>query len=272
MMSHRSLKLCLLVPLAFVAGDALAQACGSNISVAELIRSGDASLSRKTCNNAFMGTAWRNHRMPWRQWLGDFGFFKPCDPRTPLSRTFNAMYILYYSWDPANPQFWAPRNAPILQAGGYWSATRNKELWARCGPYTTIVARHYQRFWPIIKERTHLYGSFFFGSKVSGKWVGGGIQDTPIARASTLVHEATHNLKRHNAKRRCEREASCDSHWEYRGSNTYEVAWLLQFRERSRIANTRSRDWAGRLANQILLEGFSHMDPRKMAIIRANPW
>lgn len=276
MMTSKHVKPCLAIAFALASGDAAAQICNSEMSVAELIRTGDADLSRKTCNEDFIRVAWRGHGMPKEEWDEGFGYYRACDPRSPLSRTFNAIYILYYSWDPANPQFWVPKRVPILQAGGYWSATRNKQLWARCGPAKGPIATHYREPWPLgvfVTERTHLYAGFFFGFDIKdGKRVGDRVYNTPISRAATLVHEATHNLKRHNGGSGCRAHKSCDSHWGYYGANTYQVAWLLQFRERSRLANTHSRDWAGELANIKLYYFFVVQDPGLFAAIRAYPW
>lgn len=269
-MSIDSLKLCLLVPFVLVSGDAFAQVCNSHITYADSIRTGDANLSRRTCNKHFIRTVWRSHRMSKKSWDGGFGWHRACDPRTPLSRTFNAMYLLYYSWDPANPQFWAPKRVPILQAGGYWSATRNKTLVAQCGKNPRIIAEHFRSGF---LERTHLYANFFFHTPPwSTRFVGGGVLDNPIARASILIHEATHNLKPHNAGNQCRAEGSCDSHWFYYGANTYQAAWLLQFREKSMIANTHARDWAGNLANLVLKQFFTNMTDGRIWVIRRHHW
>ncbi len=170
----------------------------------ELELSLDAQLGKYTCNQQFIDEAWSGYDFDKGYWDDGFGYEEPCNIRLPLARTLNPMYFMK-----TTTPFWYN-----------WSANKIVDLHSRCfkdenSNNTNILATTYSG--AFVSDRIELYFPFFFNCNA-------------VERASTIVHEARHFDKNHDAKDKdCPRGASCDSSWEYYGSNTYEVMFLRDF-------------------------------------------
>lgn len=237
--------------------------CAASLAQDDADLTGDRSLSGRTCWQTFVSWAWRAYDMETRDWDEGFGYRRVCDPNSPLARTMNAIYLLHYTWDPANPAPNDDRSGSFLAWGGAFAVSNTSTLVGRCG---TGGVRASTRRRPLGgSEFTQLYMPFFYGGGrgPTGAYVGGKtLGNSAVARAGTLIHEARHhNGAGHSDSNACRRAASCDERWADRGANYYHVVWLWWYFFEKRGGTTAWYDYAHDYAASILNTAFNEGTP-----------
>lgn len=168
------------------------------------------------CEQRFIDFWWDVYDFDKGDWDGPRGYDAPCDNTRPLTRTFNALYALHYSAPPGPAKDNQDWSGNILRWGATYVRNHADELDGSCAK-TDAYATCYNCRAPIIDEYIVLHQDFFYALSV-------------VERAATLLHEARHDEKGHDANGRCTSTTkSCDSRWEYEGSNRYHVSWLAWF-------------------------------------------
>jgi hypothetical protein len=189
------------------------------------------------CNASYVDGWWKQFQMNQGENWEDYGLYSRCNLQLPMARTLNGLFLVNYS----SPSYLVGTGR--LSQG--WSHVRDwtGRLSAGCDDGSSY-AYHTQAFWPFVNERTRVYQSFFYNL-------------SPVERAGTLVHEARHHDKLHDADdSSCARGASCDSSWGYDGANRYQVEWLSDWEIGAVYRNTETRQAATNRANSVLKRGF----------------
>ncbi len=213
-------------------------------SIRDLNYDGDSWYSNLwNCEQRFVDFWWDAYGFDKGDWDGARGYDASCDATRPLARTFNALYALHYS-TPAGPakdgKDWGGN---ILRWGATYVRNHADELDGSCEKKAAYATCYNCRA-PIVDEYIVLHQSFFYELSV-------------VERAATLLHEARHDEKDHDADDECPRKASCDSSWEYEGSNRYQVSWLTWFVTEGINTNVVMKKRALDRANRILSSGFA---------------
>jgi len=211
------------------------------------VSTNESLYTSRTCNQAFIDMVWAHFDFDKGDWDQGFGFHDPCNSIRPLSRTFNALWLLAYSAEDyaTSTSDWSGN---ALRWGYPYSASKIDELNGRCGDGTAI-ARTWWGGWIFVDDRTNLYLSFFYNWSIS-------------ARAGTIVHEARHAAgKGHNGGDDCPRGGSCDEKWTTYGANTYQVLYLWWYYVDGTRTTTALRNLAATRAQSIIDNGFVEKPP-----------
>ena len=134
-------------------------------------------------------------------WDNAWGFNNVCDVNMPLNRTFRALELLRVSKNKNHG------NNIVLNFAYDFSKESINHLRADCASNFSPAGAEFHKKSGI----TYIFQNGFGGSIM---WL-----------SATILHEARHKHKGHNGGKGCPRKASCDSSFEYDGSNTYELLY-----------------------------------------------
>lgn len=191
---------------------------------------------------------WKSFGMKKKYWDQGWGFHNACSTNTPLNRTFRALELLRISKNSAKPS-----NAHLNFA---YSRSKSwiDELRVTCAKDSNngAVASHGWGFW---------------------EWAGGDNGDgvvylyqnvfahSIIYLASTVVHEARHKIKGHNAGSNaghCSWGGSCDTSYSYNGANAYELGYGWWYGVASKNSTIFSRQMALDYARDVQNQAFKY--------------
>ena len=177
------------------------------------VADGSSVYATGLCNQARVDHWWGVFNMRKSDWDSGFGYNNPCSLDRPLGRTFAALYLLTYSADDYATNT-GDYSGNALRWAYPYTANNTGRLQALC--YKPGSTPGQWAGWAY-GNRVELYIPYFYNFDV-------------VTRAGTLLHEARHNGgKSHNGGSGCPRAASCDTNWDYQGSNMYEVLYLWWF-------------------------------------------
>lgn len=174
-------------------------------------RSGDRKYKKAICNSSRIGKWWRDFGMERSYWDGGMGYYDVCNTKKPLGRIFSSMYVLQNSGRSS-----LGRNN-FLNTAYDFSHKNTQKLRVNCGDgfKRAEYEWYYKLTWKGLRTRNRM---MFYWPGIYNMNV--------VDRAGTIVHEARHRHKNHNAGKRCSAKGSCDSHWSYYGANTYKAIYL----------------------------------------------
>jgi hypothetical protein len=211
--------------------------------------SGDNFYGSRISSQKFRDWAWKSHGFKKKYWDQGFGFEDPSNTDLALARTFNAIWLLNYSYSPKDESHKGD-DIDIIRWAGRYVYEHVDELQAKCGKEDGPGATAKHSGWNIFDKRVELYLNFFYGPSV-------------VVRAGLLLHEARHmGGKSHNAKfpkGSCfgEGKKGADSDWGYYGAWTYEVLYLWSFSLYAVNTTQAMRDLAKQEANSVLDNAFA---------------
>jgi hypothetical protein len=228
---------------------AAATTCYYSVNNAYLRQSGDSTLSRFTCWQAYVSWAWRAYGFRKQYWDDGFGFHDVCNPSKALGRMMNAIYVLTYadSWRPAAH---GDRSGSVLRWGQAYAFEHVDETHMRCDLGGAMADFSGSRMrWSMVG----VYGGF---NGDIGAYQAGGWDDSAALRSAIVLHEARHADKGHDGGTRCPLGGSCDSSWGYNGANRWELAWLWWYAFAGGIGNPAQSDLALSMAATLRDEFF----------------
>jgi hypothetical protein len=184
---------------------------------------------------------WNSFGIEKKYWTGR-GVHTYCKVNTPINRTLRALELLRIS---TNPEL---KKNNLLNAAYARSKRWINHLRFECIPNKSIVGLHEPKpRWRDEKEPG------------SGKvYLTQNIFAYPIIQiANTIIHEARHKKKFHHGGDGCPRKASCDTSYEYKGANTYELIYSWKYGLSSTHSNYFTRQMALDHARYIHDNGFN---------------
>jgi hypothetical protein len=237
------------LPVLFVmlwgADSAVAYSVGCGLDSSQVDNSSDESIMALWgCDSATLGNVWSNMNAgDWgKRWDGDFGLKDACNTRRVTGRFLNAGWLIGYS-STYSKNSCSDCGGSLLAEG--WSQIHLiKRPWPSCTNDGAGATTHLPMGYSILgTDNLELKPSFVAYGDI-------------IWRAGTLVHEARHWAKKHDAGNKCPRGGSCDSSWGYNGADTYETLWLWWFYARAGFATSFLRKAAGRSAQGVADSAF----------------
>lgn len=207
--------------------------------------SGDNFYIGSVCNQASIKQFWNHFDFDKEDWDDGFGYEAACDVNRPLARTFNSLYLLAYSaLDYAKSTSDFSGNA--LRWGYPYAATHIDELDGRCGSGNKNSGPRATTYWGAgVDDRTVLKWPFFYNEVV-------------VERAGTILHESRHAAgKSHDGGTGCPRTTSCDSSWNYKGANMYQVLYNWWFYVDGTRTTSGMKNYAKLEAQKIIDKGFN---------------
>jgi hypothetical protein len=208
------------------------------------VASGDSLYGPRSCWQAFIDWCWDTHGFDSDSWHHGFGFEDCCNIDLPLSRTFNAFWLLNYSADDYdNDQY----SNNMLHWGRRFVRDQLNDLEAECGD-GSANATTFNRW--IFDTEVEVYLPFFYQRDVVG-------------RAATLVHECRHlDGKDHDANFPSWSAfgaggSGADSSWDYHGAWMYDTLYLWWFYADGRRTTPALRESAKQRANFLLDNAFA---------------
>lgn len=218
-----------------------------NVSSSEIGNLGDSFdnfYGNKACWQDFIDWSWQFFDFSKGHWDDGAGYDNPCDKRRPLMRTLSAIYALTYSKSESDG-----RN---FLDWGYKHAGHNiDEFRLTCDISGAIAQMHdasgWEEFWGTDEDYVIVDKDFVYGEDV-------------VERAGTLIHEARHYEKGHNANFPSWSALSgsgADSHWGYQGAWTWHALWLWWFYARAENTTPAAKQSAKQSANWIIDNCFA---------------
>ena len=127
-----------------------------------------------------------------------------------------------------------------------YAATHIDELDGRCGSGDKDSGARATTYRGLsVDDRTVLKWPFFYGENV-------------VQRAGTILHESRHVAgKPHDGDSGCPRKASCDSSWDYKGANMYQVLYNWWFYVDGTRTTSAMKDYAKQEAQHVIDNGFN---------------
>jgi hypothetical protein len=169
---------------------------------------------------------WKN----WQRWGGG----KYCNNNTPLNRTLRALELLHIS---KNPRI---SNHNLLNSAYGFSKSWIHNLRVDCAidKNDSVIGMHTPKpkWWEEVwRGNDPGTGKVYLYQNIFGRNI--------VSIANTIIHEARHKKKFHNGGKGCPRRASCDTHFQYLGANTYELfySWMYGVQSRHSTIFTRQR-------------------------------
>ncbi|MFN0176304.1 MAG: hypothetical protein ACKVU0_16785 [Saprospiraceae bacterium] len=191
--------------------------------------SGDNFYASSICNQEFVDFVWVQFEIHIGDWDGGLGVEAPCNVNLPFARALNTLYLMAYSSDDYARNM-SDFSGNALRWAFPYCAIHAEELDAACGNGTAFATR-FSDHGIFQNGRIELYLPFFYQ------------MDVP-SRAGTILHETHHKFKDHNGGTACPWGNTCDSDWNFQGTNMYETLYLWWFG----VAGTRTTEAIRRLA------------------------
>ncbi|QQO53705.1 MAG: hypothetical protein N838_10410 [Thiohalocapsa sp. PB-PSB1] len=207
--------------------------------------SGDNFYGQFICDQAYIDFFWFNYGFNGNKkyWDDGFGWHDCCNTSKPLARTFNALYLLNYSAEDYMNESW---DSPILNWGCRYARNKLNDLRSKCGD-GSAWAKHFD-YW-IFGSHVELYMGFFYSESV-------------VERAATLIHEARHEDKGHNANFPSGSvfgagNSGADSSWGYKGAWMYDALYLWWFYAAGTRTTSAMKQRARQRGNLIIDNAFA---------------
>lgn len=211
----------------------------------DAIPTSDSGYVNGSCDSAFMKRRWKWYEFDKTTWDDGFGYNTPCMSKKPMSRIFNAIYILDYS-APNYPTDIKDMQGSILRIGGNYAIQQLNDVKGRCGSGKLAgQAGLNMSGASFIDEWTKFFWPFFYGAPA-------------VWRAGIIIHEARHaDGKPHNGNGNCKRGSGCDYSFAHNGSNTWEASWLCFFYADAQRTTPAVRRRARAAGNHVLRRTFT---------------
>ncbi len=174
-------------------------------------RSSDQSYRQYICNQTVISRYWSAFGMEKTYWDDGMGYYDVCNVTQPLARTLNSIWVLENS---KNNAF----GSNMLNNAYSFAADRTNHLRAKCGDGSANANHEGAGLFDWMagyngNGTTNIFWPAIYGLNV-------------VARAGTILHEARHRDKGHDAEKDCPDKGSCDSSWGFNGANTYKALYL----------------------------------------------
>ena len=248
-MNFRSLALIPILATLASASAARADSCTYSLRWRTDITAADRSIMVNACASGWFPHWWSadgfaNEASYWNDGFGSDNF---CNADKPLGRTLNALYLLKFSYLPAND--WGVVSGSVVQWGYPYAGAQFVEangMKAYCGDFSNGMPTQYASThdsWP--EDHFEWFMGFFY-------------LENPVERAMSLFHESIH---RGTGKSHGCQNGSADTSWAYHGAYYYGVQWLMSYYLRAN-ANTNStyKKWAAENANARIATKFCAND------------
>jgi hypothetical protein len=251
-MKSNSRKLSLiLLTVAALGGISTAQAdsCTASLNWTPDVTQADRAIMKNACASGWLPHWWAVYGFAARAnyWNDGFGSDQICNADLPLGRMMNALYLLKFSYLPANN--WGNFKGMYIQWGYPYAAKQFVEanaMEAHCGEYKKdgMPKQYASTAIKGLEDHFEWKMGFFY-------------LENPVERAMTLFHESTHRGTRKNHHNNCEDKGEKDRSWAYHGAYYYGVNWLRSYCLHANTnTNSTYKKWAAQAANTRIADKF----------------
>lgn len=241
-----NLALIALPALLLAAPAAEAATCTYSLGWRSDITHADRSIMTNACASGWFPHWWATYGFAndSNYWDDGFGSDNYCNADKPLGRTLNALYLLKFSYLPANA--WGDLTGYVVQWGYPYAGEQFVEanaMEAHCGDFnssgmpTQYASTHSS--WP--EDHFEWYMGFFY-------------LENPVERAMSLFHESIH---RGTGRGHGCNSGGADESWAYHGAYYYGVQWLISYYLHANTnTNSTYKTWAAQNANARIATKF----------------
>lgn len=246
------MKTLALIPIlvALAAAPARADSCTYSLGWRSDITAADRAIMPNACASGWLPHWWSTYGFADNSdyWDDGFGSDNYCNADKPLGRTMNALYLLKFSYLPAND--WGDLSGYVVQWGYPYAGEQFVEadgMKAYCGDFnasgkpTEYASTHHNVF----EDHFEWFMGFFY-------------LENPVERAMSMFHESIHRGtgKSHD----CD-DGSKDSSWAYQGAYYWGVEWLISYYLHANTnTNSTYKTWAAQVANDRIATKFCAND------------
>lgn len=248
-MNAKHIILVSLLAAAASAPAARADSCTYSLSWRSDITSADRSVMTNACASGWFPHWWAEDGFAndASYWDEGFGSDNLCNADKPAGRTLNALYLLKFSYLPAND--WGDLSGYVVQWGYPYAGEQFVEangMEAHCGDFSGGMPTQYastHSSWP--EDHFEFDMGFFY-------------LENPVERAMSLFHESIH---RGTGKTHDCQDGGADSSWAYHGAYYYGVEWLISYYLHANTnTNSTYKKWAAQNANARIATKFCAND------------
>lgn len=244
-MNSRTLVLPSLLAALVATTDARADSCTYSLSWRSDITHADRSIMNNACASGWFPHWWATYGFADNSdyWDDGFGAGDHCDPDKAAGRTLNALYLLKFSYTPAND--WGDLSGYVVQWGYPYAGEQFVEadgMKAFCGDFSNGMPTQYASTHNnVFEDHFEWYMGFFY-------------LENPVERAMSLFHESIHRGtgKGHD----CD-DGGSDTSWAFHGAYYYGVEWLISYYLHANMnTNSTYKTWAAQNANSRIASKF----------------
>lgn len=217
---------------------ARADSCTFDLNWRSDITNADHSIMANACASGWIPHWWSEYGFASNAeyWDDGFGSANYCNENRATGRTMNAMYLLKFSFLPANE--WGDLTGNFIQWGYPYAGAQfvdANDMEAFCGDYVNGMPTEYASTHDnLFEDHFEWYMGFFY-------------LENPVERASSLFHEAIH---RGTGKSHDCQDGAADTSWAYHGAYYYGVNWLISYYlHANNSTNATYKKWAAQNAN-----------------------